>query len=95
MTGDKLHVTGDKFAVSGVAGRLQPGDRFVVNGDKFDMTDMIHYAINVGKLHLNRSYRTRRQLYFFCSSLKRLSQSRCSSTLFKDDHSSSHYEQVV
>ena len=64
MTGDKFDVTGDKFAVSGVAGGLQPGDRFVVTGDKFDVTDMICYAISVGELHLNRSYRTRRQLDF-------------------------------
>ena len=51
--------------MSGVAGRLQLGDRFVVTGDKFDVTDMICYAISVGELHLNRSYRTRRQLVFF------------------------------
>ena len=47
----------------------------------------IYYTTSAGKLFLERSCRTRRQLEIFCSSLKRLLQIRCSSTFLKDDHS--------
>ena len=89
MTGDKFDVTGDKFAMSGVAGGLQPlchskKSFFYVHHECSATRYMIYYTISVGKLFLKRSCRTRRQLEIFCSSIKRLIQIRCSSAFYKE-----------